>query len=81
MGGIIEQIGNLNIMKIVRENKTSSAAIAFGLVGVGLTTALVFKKIDVTTFSIALASLGTFASMIIGFLAADAKNKNISNDK
>lgn len=63
-------------MKIVKENKTTTAAIVFLLAGLGLTGALIFGKIDASTYQSALVGLGTFATLIIGFLAADGKAKS-----
>lgn len=62
-------------MKIVKQNKTTSAAIVFLLAGLGLTAALIFGKIDSSTYQSSLLGLGTFATLIIGFFAADSKTK------
>jgi len=55
--------------------KTTGIGILAAIVLLGLTAALIFGKIDGSTYGIALAAVSGFATVLIGLFAADSKNK------
>ena len=47
-----------------------------GLAGLGLVVALILQKINKETFSMAIASVATFGTTIIGYFAKDQKESH-----
>jgi len=54
-------------------SKTTVTAVVMGVVGLGLTAAYIFGKIETAGFATSLAAVGTFGGVIIGILAKDDK--------
>jgi len=55
---------------------TTIIAVAMTIAGMGLVAALILDKIDKETFTIAIASVGTFGSTLIGYFAKDSNKSH-----
>lgn len=58
-----------------RDRKTTGIGITMLIAFLGLTAALIFKKIDGSTYAIALSSVGAFATVFLGLFSADSKKR------
>ncbi len=52
----------------MKDPKTTSIAIIGAIILFALVSALIFKKIDVASFTAAIASVGAFLSVLVAFI-------------
>ena len=57
----------------MKDSKTTSVAIIGSIVLFALVGALILKKMDITSFTAAIASVGAFLGVLVGLFAADSK--------
>ena len=57
----------------MKDPKTTSIAIVGAIILFALVSALIFKKIDVASFTAAIASVGAFLGVLVGLFASDSK--------
>jgi len=59
--------------------KTSIVAFIILIAGLALTASLVFDKIDIKEFGVAMGTLSTLGVSVIGFLSKDADKSHTNN--